>query len=130
MKGNYRGHLLFIRTYDADTRNAVLSMYNKFTKEIQEYKDAKTKEAPANAERLKGLSTTLAHVFPNIDADGKSNRLYGYIKPVDLAKKILGSVSQGRDELYFPDHMIYITYFNRFWPAPLVEMVENFWFGK
>lgn len=129
MKGNYKGRLVFIRTFDADTRCAVLALYNSITNELNEYKAEKIKEDVKNKVKVEQLSTTIAHVYKKIDEDGERNFL-GRVKPEDLAKVILESVSKGRDEVFVPNSLVYVAFWLKFMPTIVVNLVENLLFGK
>lgn len=129
MKGNYKGRLVFIRAFDADTRSSVLTLYNSITNELKQYKADKIKEDIKNTEKVENLSTTIAHVYKRIDDGGERNFL-GRVKPDDLAKVILESVSKGRDEVFVPNSLVYVAFWLKFVPTIVVHLVENLLFGS
>lgn len=115
MKVNKKGHLVFLRAFDTETRDAVQVLYEGVNRDLR-------------ASKADKVSTTIAHVYPMINEDGARN-IFGSIKPDFLAAEVLEGVSRNYRELYLPEYMVYFNIWLRFLPSGLTNLMESFLFG-
>lgn len=115
MKSNKKGHLIFLRSFEPETRDAVQVLYEGINRELR-------------AAKVEKVSTTIAHVYPKVDEDGGRN-MFGTIKPESLAAEVLEGVSRNFHELYLPEYMVYFNIWLRFLPSGLTNLMESFLFG-
>lgn len=110
-----RSRLVFIRTRNAENRNAILSLYGGINKDL-------------NTQNVAGVSTVLAHIYPRM-SEGFGRTVFKYIRPEDVAKKVLESVSKDQREVYVPGHMVYLDWWLKFAPSGITTLLDNFLFG-
>lgn len=115
MKENNKGHLVFLRAYEPETRNAVQCLHDAITQELM---------LAANCK----VSPTLAHIYPKMSSEGERN-IFGVVKPEVIAAEVLDGVARKVPEIYLPGYMVYISFWLNFVPTSLVKMIENVLFG-
>lgn len=117
MRGNGprgKGKFVFIRTLNAENRNAIQSLYEGISKDLKRHK-------------VKGVSAVLAHIYPQI-GNGEQT-IFGSISPDEVAQKVLEGVAKDRREIYAPEYMVYLTWWLKFMPAGITNLVDDFFFG-
>lgn len=117
MKGNEKGTLIFIRTSDFESRNAIQTLQEAINKELKESKADKVK-------------TIVAHVFPKIAVTSDDSGMYGVIKPDKVAMSILEGVAKNRQEIFLPGYMIYCIFWIKLLPSILSHKFDNMMFGN
>lgn len=115
MRGNKKGKLVFIRTFDKGSRDAIMALYNQVNEEIK-------------ATRTKDVSTVLAHIFPLIAEDRESSSLFGQTKPEEVARVILDGLAKERSVIYMPSFMVFIAFYLKFLPVSVVQSIEGLLF--
>lgn len=114
MKGNQKGRIVFIKSFDAASRNVIQGLYESVHDDLESSKTEK-------------VATTIAYVFPRIGQDGEKNKVFGNILPEALAEEVLEGIARNRKEVYVPEYMIYMFWF-RMLPSPITGMIEKFLF--
>lgn len=115
MRSNKKGKLVFIRTFDKGSRDAIMALYSQVCEEI-------------NVTKSKDVSTLLAHVYPNISDERESNGIFGYSKPEEVARTILEGLAKERNVIYMPSFMIFLAFYMKFLPASVVHSIEGLLF--
>lgn len=115
MRSNKKGKLVFIRTFEKGSRDAIMALYSQVCEEI-------------NATRSKEVSTLLAHVYPNISDERESNGIFGYTKPEEVARTILDGLAKDRNVIYMPTFMVFLAFYLKFLPVSVVHSVESLLF--
>lgn len=115
MRSNKKGKLVFIRTFDKGSRDAIMALYSQVCEEI-------------NLTKSKDVSTLLAHVYPNISDERESNGIFGYTKPEEVARTILEGLAKERNVIYMPSFMIFLAFYMKFLPASVVHSIEGLLF--
>lgn len=115
MIANKKGHLIFLRSFDPETRDAVQVLYEGINRELRSLKAEK-------------VSTTIAHIYPKANDDGVKN-VFGSIKPDFLAAEVLDGVRRNYREIYLPEYMVYFNIWLRFLPSGLTNLMEGLLFG-
>lgn len=116
MKGNGKGRLVFLRSFEKETRNAVQCLHDAIAEDLILNDNTK-------------VSTTIAHIFPKIGNEGGDKNIFGCVKPEVIAEKVLKGVSSNAREIYVPGYMIYLCFWLKFLPMPLEHMFEKILFG-
>ena len=116
MKGNSKGHLVFLRGNEPNTLNATQCLYSSVTEDLMFSQNQK-------------VSTTLAHIYPKISFDEDGKNIFGTIKPETVASQVLDGVARKYPEIYLPGYMVYISSWFKFFPSAIVNMIEKFLFG-
>jgi len=119
MKGNKKGSLVFIRSSDFESRQAVQTLHESINKEI---KDSNTK----------GVSTIIAHVFPKIALTSDDSSIFGFgiAKPDNVARSILEGVAKKRHEIYLPGYMVYCIFWIKLLPTTIANYFDNVLFNN
>jgi short chain dehydrogenase len=112
MKGNQSGQLVFIKSFDAQSRNVIQSLYDSIHEDLE-------------LSGTKDVITTMAYVFPRIGQDGEKNKVFGNITPEALAAEVLDGISRKRKEVFVPEYMAYMSW-SRLLPSPITNLVEKF----
>lgn len=115
MKGNKKGNFAFIHTMDPETRNVIMGLYKTVQQKIQ-------------AAKADDVKTTIAHVFPSI-GDNPRN-IFGRVSYDKLAFQVFSAIYRGKSIVYFPEYMINCAFMLKFLPSPIVNFVEDIFFGN
>lgn len=115
MRSNKKGKLVFIRTFDKGSRDAIMALYNQVNDEIK-------------LTRTKDVSTLLAHIYPYIAEDRENNGLFGHTKPEEVARVILDGLAKERNVIYLPTFMVFIGFYLKFLPVSIVQSIESLLF--
>lgn len=115
MKSNKKGHLIFLRSFNPETRDAVKVLYESINREVREAK-------------LERVYTTIANIYPKVNEDGGKN-IFGSIKPEFLASEVLEGVARNFRELYLPEYMVYFNFWLQFLPSGLTNLFDSLLFG-
>lgn len=116
MKGNKKGSLVFIRTSDFESRNAIQSLQESIDKELKGSTDR--------------VSTVVTHIYSKIAVTSDDSGWFGVAKPDNVAKSVLEGVAKNRKEIFLPGYMIYCIFWTKFMPAFLVQKFDALLFGK
>lgn len=116
MCSNKKGKMVFIRTLDKGSRDAIMALYNQVNDEIK-------------MTRTKDVSTLLAHIYPNIseERDGGFS-LFGNKKPEEVARVILDGLAKERSVVYLPTFMVFIGFYMKFLPVSIVQAIDSLLF--
>lgn len=110
-----KGRLVFIRTSNAENRNAIQSLHEGINKELK-------------ADNEQNVTTILAHIYPII-TEGNEKNVFGSISPKGVADKVLEDISKNRREVFVPEYMIYLSWWLKFTPTGFATLIDNYFFG-
>lgn len=112
MKSNKKGTLVFLRTFEAETRNAIVSLHDSITKDLKESK-------------TDTVTTLIAHIYPKVTFDSESHGIFGHVKPYQVAATVLDGVAKNRSVVYMPEYSMFFAFWLKFMPSAFVELIDG-----
>lgn len=118
IKGNKKGRLVFIRSLDGESRQAIQSLSDLINHDLA-------------LSKIPGVKTTTCHVYPVIEKPGETAEpgMFGVIKIEDLATTILDGISHDHANVFIPSYMGYFNFWLRFVPPMFTNMWDDIFFG-